>query len=210
MGTGVALLPQAERPLPRSVPPVGAIVLAAGRSTRMGGGNKLLADLDGVPVIARTVDALAAAGLPPSVVVVGHMAAEVGAALAGLPATIVICPNFAAGMSRSLAAGLAAAPPAWRAALIVLGDMPRVAPATLAALAAAAADGGVVVPVDRGRRGNPVGWGRSHWPRLLALAGDRGARAVLELVEVTEVPVADEGIFADVDTPAALAALRAR
>ena len=62
---------------------VGAIVLAAGRSTRMGATNKLLADLDGKPVVAHVVDAIAAAGLPPPVVVVGHMAAEVGAVLGG-------------------------------------------------------------------------------------------------------------------------------
>ena len=210
MGAG-GLLPEAERPQPRVAarPHVGAIVLAAGRSSRMAGANKLLADLDGIPVIGHTLDALAAAGLPPPVVVTGHMAGEVAAAIGARPATLVVAADFADGMSRSLAAGLAGAPAEWHAALIVLGDMPRVAPATLAAIAAAAADAdAVVVPVADGRRGNPVAWGRAHWPRLMALTGDTGARTLLDWVTVTTVAVDDEGIFADVDTPEALAALR--
>ena len=126
MGVG-GLLPEAERPQPRHPgDAIGAIVLAAGRSTRMGGANKLLADLDGRPVIAHTVDAVLAAGLPP-VVVTGHMADAVRAALAGRAVRFVAAADYADGLSRSLAAGLAAAPAEWRAALIVLGDMPRIA-----------------------------------------------------------------------------------
>ncbi len=209
MGSG-GLLPEAERPQPRLAAAVGAIVLAAGRSTRMGTANKLLAEIDGVAVVARTLDAVAAAGLPPPVVVTGHMAEAVRAALDGRAAEVAVAPDYAEGLSRSLAAGLAAAPTAWQAALIVLGDMPGVRPATYAALAAAAdSPDVVVVPVAGGRRGNPVAWGRAHWPRLLALTGDRGARALLDTVEVTEVAVDDPGIFADIDTPEALAAARA-
>ncbi len=209
MGVG-GLLPEAERPQPRlPAAVVGAIVLAAGRSSRMGGANKLLADLDGRPVLGHALDAIAAAGLPPPVVVVGHMADAVRAVIGARPAMIVVADDYASGMSRSLAAGLAAVPAGWRAALIALGDMPRVTAATLAALAAAAADtDAVVVPVHGGRRGNPVAWGRAHWPRLAALSGDRGARALLDVADVTEVAVDDPGIFADVDTPEALAAIR--
>ena len=112
-------------------------------------------------------------------------------------------------MSRSLAAGLAAAPPDWCAALIVLGDMPRVAPTTLAAIAAAVTDtDAVVVPLADGKRGNPVAWGRAHWPRLATLTGDAGGRAFLAEVATIEVETGDPGILADVDTPAALALLR--
>jgi molybdenum cofactor cytidylyltransferase len=215
MGVG-GLLPEAERPQPRVVTAravVGAVVLAAGRSTRMGAANKLLADLGGKPVVVHVVEAIAAAGLPPPVVVVGHRAAEVAAALAGRPATIVTAADFADGMSRSLRAGLAAAPAAWGAAIIALGDMPAVDPATYAALAAAARDRiAVAVPTWHGRRGNPVVWGRAHWPRLMALTGDGGGRGVLGDLgdRVVEVAVDDPGILADVDTPEALAALRAR
>lgn len=190
---------------------VGAIVLAAGRSTRMGGANKLLADFGGQPVIVRTIDALAAAGLPPPIVVLGHMADEVRAAMGQRLAVFVVAADYATGIGRSIAAGIVSAPASWRAALIVLGDMPAVTPDTLAniAAAAAAADAAVVVvPINRGRRGNPIAWGRDHWPRLALLDGDRGARDLLGSFDVTEVATDDYGIVADVDTPEALAALR--
>ena len=235
MGVG-GLLPEAERPQPRVVTgdsaatavrdarsTVGAIVLAAGRSTRMGSVNKLLADLDGRPVVAHAVAAVAAAGLAGPVVVLGHMADAVrtaigaetpgdggggGGAHAGAT-RFVIAADFNGGMSRSLAAGLAAAPPDWCGALIVLGDMPRVAPTTLAAIAAAVTDtDAVVVPLADGKRGNPVAWGRAHWARLATLTGDAGGRAFLAEVATIEVETGDPGILADVDTPAALALLR--
>ena len=211
MGVG-GLLPEAERPQPRAAAAagtVGAIVLAAGRSTRMGS-NKLIADLGGKPVVAHVVDAIAAAGLPPPVVVVGHRADAVRAALAGRRVTFVEAPDFAAGMSRSLRAGLAAAPAAWGAAIVALGDMPAVDPATYAALVAAMLDRiPVVVPTWNGKRGNPVLWGRAHWPRLMAVTGDSGGRALLAEFgdRLVEVAVDDPGILVDVDTPEALAAL---
>ncbi len=216
MGVG-GLLPEAKRPQPRAaVRPegmVGAIVLAAGRSTRMGAEHKLLADAGGKPVIAHVVDRLAAVGLPPPVVVLGHRADEVRAALGDRPATYVAAPDFAAGMSQSLRAGLAAAPADWSAVIVALGDMPMVDPATYAALAAALRDPvTVAVPTWRGKRGNPVGWGRGHWSALAAVTGDGGGKALLARVNdrLVEVPVDDPGILVDVDTPAALAALRSR
>lgn len=209
MGSG-GLLPDTDRPQPRRPQGVGVVVLAAGRSSRMGVEHKLLADLNGAPVIARTLDAIAAAELPVPVVVVGHRAEAVQAALSGRSAHVVVATDYAEGLSRSLATGLAAAPASWQSLLVVLGDMPLVSPATLAALAAAAADAdAVIVPVHHGRRGNPIAWGRAHWPRLMALTGDRGARALLDAVDVEELPVDDPGILADIDTPAALAAVRA-
>lgn len=215
MGVG-GLLPEAERPQPRAAAAVhassvGVIVLAAGRSTRMGAANKLIADLDGKQVVAHVVDGIAAAGLPPPVVVVGHMAAEVRAALGDRPATYVIAPDFAEGMSRSLRAGLAAAPPEWSAAIIALGDMPLVDPTTYEALAAAAIDQvPVVVPTWHGKRGNPLVWNRAHWGDLAALNGDGGGKVLLAALSdrLVEVPVDDPGILSDVDTPEALAVLR--
>lgn len=187
---------------------VGAIILAAGRSTRMGEANKLLADLGGRPIIARTVDILAAAGLPPPVIVVGHMADAVRMAVGARPATFVATANYAEGISYSIAAGIAAVPEDWRAVLIALGDMPGIAPATLASIAAVSAADAVVVPVCQGQRGNPVAWGRDFWPRLFMLGGDRGARDLLAAICVTEVETNDQGIFADIDTPEALAVFR--
>jgi molybdenum cofactor cytidylyltransferase len=223
MGVG-GLLPEAERPQPRIAlagengfadgaagSEVGAIVLAAGRSSRMGLEHKLLADLGGKPVIAHVVDRLAAAGLPPPVVVLGHHADDVRAALGDRAAIYVTAPDFAEGMSHSLRAGLAAAPAGWGAAIVALGDMPAVDAATYAALVAELLDRiPVVVPTWNGKRGNPVGWSRTHWPALMAVTGDGGGKALLAALSdrLVEVAVDDAGILTDVDTPAALAALR--
>jgi molybdenum cofactor cytidylyltransferase len=213
MGSG-GLLAETDRPEPRRKPPrgskVGAIVLAAGRSTRMGS-NKLLADLNGKPVVAHIVDSITAAGLPPPLVVLGNMADEVRAALTGRPATFVTAPDYAAGLSASLRAGIAAVPADWSAALVCLGDMPRVTPATLRALAAAATGPGVVaVPMWNDKRGNPVLWGNAHFARLATLSGDVGGKALLAEAgdALVEVAADSDGVLADIDTPEALAAMR--
>lgn len=215
MGIG-GVLAEVDRPEPRTAEridpgPVGAILLAAGRSTRMGDANKLLADLAGRPVVTRTLDAIEAAGLP-ALVVLGNMAAEVRAAL-GERATFVEAPDFAEGLSRSLRAGIAAAPRDWRAAIIALGDMPEVEPAVLTAMVAAFREPhDIVVPVWRGKRGNPVLWPRAHFARLATLSGDVGGKALLaEFADhVVEVEVDTDAVLTDIDTPDALAASRRR
>ena len=214
MGNG-GLLAEIDRPEPRSTRTaqglVGAIVLAAGRSTRMGAANKLLADLGGKPLVAHVVDTLAAAGLPPPVVVLGNMAEEVRAALSSFDVQFVRADDYAEGLSRSLRAGLAAVPGDWRGVLVCLGDMPLVSVGTVQALVAAAADPAVVaIPVWSGKRGNPVLWGRSHFERLATLDGDVGGKALLAEIgdAVIEVAADTDGVLADVDTPEALAAMR--
>lgn len=211
MGAG-GLLPEAERPEPRAPQPpgpVGAIILAAGRSTRMGGEHKLLAEWRGKPLVAHVADAVTAAGLPPPVVVLGARAEDVRAALGDRPAQFVIAEDYAEGLSRSLRAGLAAIPPAWSAAIICLADMPRITPALLQKLAAAPGD--VALPVWAGKRGNPVRWSRQHFARLMTLEGDVGGKAVLaDAALLTEIAAPDDGVLDDIDTPDALAGLRGR
>jgi molybdenum cofactor cytidylyltransferase len=215
MGVG-GVLAEVDRPEPRAAArtplgPVGAVLLVAGRSTRMGGANKLLADLGGAPVVARSFAAIAAAGLP-ALVVLGNMAAEVRAAI-GERARFVEAPDFAEGLSRSLRAGIAAAPDDWRGAIVCLGDMPEVPPAVLVALVAAFRDPhAIVVPTFRGKRGNPVLWPRMHFARLTTLAGDVGGKALLaEFADhVVEVEVESEAVLTDIDTPDALEASRRR
>lgn len=211
MGGG-GLLAEAERPQPRAVTaagPVGAVILAAGRSSRMGDEHKLLADWNGRPLVAHVADAIASAGLPPPIVVLGSRGDEVRAALQKRPAVFVTAADYAEGLSRSLRAGIAAVPAHWSAALVCLGDMPRIEPALLRALAAAPGD--VALPVWDGRRGNPVRWGRQHFPRLMALDGDVGGKAVLaNAIMLSEVPAPSDAVVDDIDTPDALTRLRHR
>ena len=185
----------------------GVLILAAGRSARMARAHKLLAEWRGKPLVAHVADAVADAGLPPPLVVLGHRAAEVRAALGDRPARYVVASEYADGLSASLRAGIAAVPGDWQAVIVALGDMPCVAAATFVALAASAAP--IAVPVQGGVRGNPVRWGRRYFPALVSLTGDAGARGLLADLPVVEIAVDDPGIFADVDTPSDLAALLA-
>lgn len=181
---------------------VGAIVLAAGLSRRMGG-PKLAMAVDGLPMLARTLDSVKQAGLPLLLVTGGHEAA-VRAVAGDVPQ--VRAGDFELGLAESLKAGLRAAPASWGGALVVLGDMPFVQPATLQALATALASGAkAVVPIEDGRRGNPAGFARGLWPALMELRGDQGARARLDELGATEVAVDDAGIHRDLDRPEDLA-----
>ncbi|WP_353218204.1 molybdopterin-binding/glycosyltransferase family 2 protein [Sandarakinorhabdus sp.] len=211
MGEG-GLLPEAERPQPRAAArrpaKVGAVVLAAGRASRMGGPHKLLETWQGQTLVAHSVDAIAAAGLPPPIVVLGHQAAAVRAALAGRTVSFALAADWQDGMGRSLAAGIAAVPADWDAVLVCLADMPRIEPALIAALAAAA--GEVIVPEFQGRRGHPVRWPRAAFARLMSLAGDVGGRAIMADFALTALSAPSDACLDDIDTPAALTALRAR
>lgn len=190
---------------------VGCIVLAAGRSTRMGA-NKLVAEVAGKPVIAHVADAVAAAGLGPPIMVLGQDPEAIRAALAGRDAAFVVAPDHREGLARSLAAGIAAAPEAWRAAIICLGDMPLVTGDLLRAMAAMAGEAAIVAPRFDGRRGNPLLWGRDYFPRLKALGGDAGAKTLLADYpdRVRFLDWDDDSVHIDVDLPDDLARVRAR
>jgi molybdenum cofactor cytidylyltransferase len=192
-------------------PPVEAIILAAGRSSRMGS-NKLAADLDGKPVVAHVADAIEAAGLPPPIVVLGHDAAAVRDALRDRHVRFVEVPDYAEGLSRSLRRGVQAVSDEALAAIICLGDMPFIPPEMLRAMASDAHEGSIVVPRLAGNPGNPILWGRAWFPRLTTLSGDTGAKSLLaELADrLCFIDCDEEGIRIDVDTPQALAAARQR
>ncbi|WP_296575930.1 molybdopterin-binding/glycosyltransferase family 2 protein [Phreatobacter sp.] len=222
MGVGGLLMEIVSRPQPRAgdvedspAPRIAAIVLAAGRSTRMGGPNKLLAEIGGKPLVRHAVEAASGAGPADILVVTGHQEAAVRAALSGLPVRFVHNPDFAAGLSTSLKAGIAALGEAIDGVVVLLGDMPRISPALVARLAAAfAPEEGrhIVVPVADGRRGNPVLWGRRFFPELTRVTGDQGGRAVLAGAPeaIAEVPAEEDDVHLDLDTPDALAAAGGR
>lgn len=186
-------------------PRVAALVLAAGRSTRMGTDNKLLVEIDGVPMALRAVNAARASLASSVTVVVGHQAGEVGAALAPTGADIVNNPDYAQGMSTSLRHGIAALPADADAMLVVLGDMPRISARHLDRLIAAfdPADPAILVPEKDGRRGNPILWPREFFPAMSAISGDQGARGLLEqnAHRVRRVAIDDDAIFLDIDRP---------
>jgi molybdenum cofactor cytidylyltransferase len=188
-----------------------ALVLAAGSGARFGAGNKLLAEIDGRPLLRRAVTAALASRARRTLVVTGHAREAVETALAGLDVGFVHNPDHATGMASSLRAGLLAATGA-DAVVVLLGDMPGVTPALIDALISAfdAAPGApAVVPVHQNRRGNPVLLARALFPALDRLAGDTGARRLLaDAPGVVEVAVDDPGVSEDVDSPADLDRLR--
>lgn len=192
---------------------VAAIVLAAGRGTRFGPERKLLATLEGRPLVAYPIAAAAASTLDPVLVVTGHAADEVAAIAMELGAVVAHNPRYAEGLSTSLQTGFAALPDGTEGVAVLLGDMPRVGPMLLDALAAAWREAGrpdALVPTHAGRRGNPVILARRLGPEIAALAGDSGAGPLLrDRPGVTEWPVKDGAIGIDIDTQAALAAAQA-
>jgi len=240
MGAGGLLKEIPSRPLPRADAskeegaavvraPVGrqgtrgaariaALVLAAGRSTRMGGANKLLADIGGQPMVAHTIRAVLASKAVSLTVVTGHMAAEVEraatAAAGGRNIRFVDNPDYAAGLSTSLAAGVVALGEEVDGVVVCLGDMPRLGPGVIDRLIAAydPVEGrAICVPTYRGKRGNPVLWDRRFFPEMREVAGDVGARHLIGAHGdvVAEVEMADDGVLIDIDTPQALAELTA-
>ena len=195
-------------------PRIAALLLAAGRSSRMGA-NKMLAEIDGRPMVARTAQRLLSSHARPIVAVLGNQANDVDAALGKLPVERVMNPDFVEGLSTSLKRGLAALPGNVDGVLVCLGDMPLIAGRDLDRLIAAfnPLEGrAIVVPTRRGRRGNPILWSRQFFPEMMALSGDAGARRLLDEHAdlVAEIEMDTDAIFIDIDTPDALAALRER
>jgi molybdenum cofactor cytidylyltransferase len=192
---------------------IAGIVLAAGRSARMAPRNKLLAPIGGMPMIRRVTASVLESGVSSVIVVTGYEAGRIVQALNRLDVTIVTNPSYADGLSTSLKAGLEAVSPTADGALICLGDMPEIeSPVIHALLAAFTGRDAICVPVHRGRRGNPVLWGRNYFAEMMALAGDAGAKPLMarHANRLIEVEVATDSIFEDVDSPADLARLKQR
>jgi molybdenum cofactor cytidylyltransferase len=183
---------------------VSAVVLAAGRATRMGGA-KLLLPVGGRPMVQRVVDASLGSKASQTIVVVGSEAQAVTEALAGRPVTVVVNPDYAYGMSTSLRAGLSAVDPAADGAVILLGDQPFVSSALLDALIDRFATCGkpVVRPSAGGQPANPVLVSAALFPEIAAECGDVGGRHVVarRAGDVCLVPVDDPHELVDIDSP---------
>ncbi|MDP9482017.1 MAG: NTP transferase domain-containing protein, partial [Chloroflexota bacterium] len=189
---------------------IGAVVLAAGAGSRFGGG-KLLAPLDGRPILGHVLDAIRAVGLADTVVVLGHGAEAIESAIEWEAERRIINPDPDAGLASSLRVGFAALETADLAgAFVVLGDQPLVDPAVFDALRRAEVRAGIAFVVPRyvgGGGANPVLVLRAGWPQVAAADGDRGLGPILaahpELVAEVELG----GSNPDVDTAVDLAEL---
>lgn len=183
--------------------PVGAIILAAGGSVRMGRPKQLL-PIGGQSMVRRVTEAVCGAGLAQVVVVVGAHAEAVTQALAGLPVEIIVNQAWAAGLSTSMRMGLRALRPEVQAALLVLADQPALSPDLLKTLVVRyrATKARIVAPCFQGQRGNPVLFDRALFAELLAVTGDQGGRAVIARHgdEVERVEVGEAAALLDVDT----------
>ncbi|HRN83736.1 MAG TPA: nucleotidyltransferase family protein [Hyphomicrobium sp.] len=186
---------------------IGAVLLAAGSSSRFGDENKLVADFEGQPLIRHVASIVSESGVGDVIVVTGHDRDAVEAALDGLPVRFVHNEDWSAGMGRSIARGIRALRPDTPAAFIVPGDMPFLTAALLEALAGRYADAEgtrVVVPTtEDGRQRNPVLWPRRCFDDLASLDGPEGGKALLQRhwPEALLVPIADASVFTDIDTP---------
>lgn len=185
---------------------IGAVVLAAGLSSRMGQ-SKVLLPWDGRrTVIAHILQQLTLARVPHITVVTGHRSGEVGAVARPIATDVVLNPDFAAGeMLSSLQTGLRALPAHVAAALVVLGDQPRIQPKVVQAVLAAYAEGKgeIVAPSYQMRRGHPILIDRRYWPEILALGPGGAPRDVIDRYQdrIAYVVVDTDSVLKDIDTP---------
>lgn len=183
---------------------VAAIVLAAGSSRRMGAVNKLLLEYAGEIAVRRAVRAALDAGIDDVIVVIAAGDEQIVDTLHGLRVRIVENADHAEGIASSIRVGVAAVAPSYAGALVMLADMPLIAPRHLLLLTKAFVEReSIAVPYYRGQRGNPALWGRDYFSELMTLSGDVGARALLERHSdrVIRVEVPDDAVLIDFDTP---------
>lgn len=183
-------------------PSVVAVVLAAGRGRRFGSDKRRARLADGQTLLQRACAPALAAGLPLYLALRPEDPPEL--LPAGGPVQRVDVARADQGMGVSLATAVAALPAAVQGCLVLLGDMPGLQAETLCRLRQALAAGGdkaLVAPVWQGRRGHPVGLGRYWFAELQELAGDSGARHLLQREghRLQRLVVADPGVIRDVD-----------
>lgn len=192
---------------------IAALTLAAGRSLRMEGSNKLLVELDGIPVVVRVVRTLISSQAKPIVVVTGYQEGQVRQALSEYDVVFAHNPEYADGMSTSLRHGVATLPSEIDGVLVCLADMPWITADHINRLISSfdpLRGRTICVPTSCGQRGNPVLWGKLFLPEISRLVGDAGARDLIakHTDHVCEVEMEDAAVLTDVDTPADLNASR--
>jgi molybdenum cofactor cytidylyltransferase len=182
---------------------VGAVILAAGQSSRMGEPKQLLS-LGGKTLLARTLENVRAARVTDIVLVLGFAAEIIAEQVADERVKVVVNEDYQQGMGVSLRTGLSALAPVTDAALIVLADQPFVRPQTLDEIIDRYqhSSAQIVVPIYQGFRGNPVLLDRSVFHEVMALGGDIGCRAIFgnHVEGILKFDVDDIGILLDIDS----------
>ena len=223
MGVGGLVTESVQRPERRVTgtlstnvekPRVAAIVLAAGRSARMGEQTKLFLKIKDCSMLQQVVRNLESSLVERIFVVTGHERERVREELSDAKVTFVHNRDYAKGLSTSLRCALAQLPKKYDAALVCLGDMPYVNGKQIDGLIDAfspATEKSICVPTYQGKRGNPVLWSRRFFQEIMEVQGDVGARHLIGEYEdlVVEVEVDNVGVMTDIDTPQAYAAISA-
>lgn len=185
------------------------IILGAGRSRRMGLENKLVAEINGKPMIVHAIESVKNSRVNKTTLVTGYQREIVERAVQGIEIEIIYNPNFTEGLSSSIKSIGHKLTKNVDAVILCLGDMPGITSTHINSLLKAFKNNPnrqIVIPTYKGRRGNPVLWGKKHFPLLVNLSGDRGAKVLFQNNEnnITEVQIEDEAILTDLDTPDAL------
>ncbi len=179
-----------------------ALVLAAGKSTRMGEENKLLLKFNDKAMVAHVIDQLIDSKVSDIIVVTGNEFAEVRKAISQ-KVEFTHNPDFDMGLSTSLKAGIAALHSACDGVMVCLGDMPYISATTYDALLDAFEKGYIIAPTSHGKVGNPIIFSREYFEEFGALDGDKGARGLLKKYpeKVIKVDLGTDSILEDIDTP---------
>ena len=182
-----------------------AVLLAAGRSERMGRNNKLLLNVDGIPLVRKSAINILNSNVTSMTVVTGFDENKIVNALSGLNVNFVKNINFREGLSSSLKAGLANITPTPSAVIICLADMPKIQPEHINQLIEnfdPLKGWEICIPTNNGKRGNPVLIGSRFFPYIFETSGDFGAKQVMKQHsdKVVEVEIGTSDIHFDIDT----------
>ena len=182
-----------------------AVLLAAGRSERMGRNNKLLLNVDGIPLVRKSAINILNSNVTSMTVVTGFDENKIINALSGLNVNFVKNINFQEGLSSSLKAGLANITPTPSAVIICLADMPKIQPEHINQLIEnfdPLKGWEICIPTNNGKRGNPVLIGSRFFPYIFETSGDFGAKQVMKQHpdKIMEVEIGTSDIHFDIDT----------
>jgi len=192
---------------------ISMVILAAGKSTRMHGSNKLLANIDGVVMIRRVVEAALSSKVDEVIVVLGWEEEKIRTALAGLHCRITVNRDYDQGQSTSVRAGLAKANPSTRAILILPGDVAKIDSSSIDLVIDMYDRGGcrIVIAGHKGRSGHPILLDKQLFPEIQRINEETfGLKAVVKKHprEICLVETGSSNVLKDVDTVKDLEELR--